>query len=322
MVYTVECRTSRTKEIGVSELGPSEELELPHAVALAWGVATNPQRGPKRELSIERIVEVAVQLADGGGLAAVSMAAVASELGFSAMSLYRYVAAKDDLLLLMEEEGVGLPPESIREAEGWQAGLRAYLSAVTDTYVAHPWLLDLPITGTPITPNSLAWLDAVLEVLEPTPFTAQDRLAVSLMLLAQARWEGHLSRGQAAAEAAEGAPSPEIDRRRAALLLELVSAERFPFLAPLLQSGAFGDDGYDPFVFAADRLLEGLEGYVRDREAGAPPAAAPPVLADPAERDPKVKEAVKARREAEKRLREARTRERDALKAARDRLAR
>ena len=32
------------------------EEALPRAVALSWGVAERPQRGPKRELSIERIV--------------------------------------------------------------------------------------------------------------------------------------------------------------------------------------------------------------------------------------------------------------------------
>src|SRR6187549_3710630 len=92
------------------------EPELPRAVALAWGVAANPQRGPKRELSIERIVEVAVGIADQGGLAAVSMAAIAAELGVTSMALYRYVTSKDDLLVLMQEHGIGLPPESVREA--------------------------------------------------------------------------------------------------------------------------------------------------------------------------------------------------------------
>lgn len=303
-------------------MGVSDEPELPRGVALAWGVAASPQRGPKREMSIERIVEVAVRLADVGGLPAVSMAAVASELGFSPMSLYRYVAAKDDLLLLMEEAGIGVPPETLREAEDWPTGLRTYLEEVTALYVEHPWLLDLPISGTPMTPNNLAWMDAVLGVLEPTPFTPQERLAVSLMLLAQARWEGHLSRGQAAAEAVEGAPSAELDGRRAALLGELVTAEQFPHLMPIITSGALGDEGYDPFVFGADRLIEGLVDYARARADGMPPAPAAPAPVDPAERDPKVREAVKARREAEKRLRDARTREREALKHARERLAR
>ena len=52
--------------------------ELPRGVALAWGVATNPQRGPKRELSIERIVEAAIEIADAEGLGAVSMSRVAA----------------------------------------------------------------------------------------------------------------------------------------------------------------------------------------------------------------------------------------------------
>ena len=57
------------------------EVDLPRAVALAWGVAANPQRGPKRELSIERIVDAAIAIADEDGLAAVSMSSVAAALG-------------------------------------------------------------------------------------------------------------------------------------------------------------------------------------------------------------------------------------------------
>ena len=45
------------------------EDALPRAVALSWGVAERPQRGPKRELSIERIVETAIAIADADGLA-------------------------------------------------------------------------------------------------------------------------------------------------------------------------------------------------------------------------------------------------------------
>ena len=94
-----------------------EELPaLPRGIALAWGVAANPQRGPKREMSVERIVDAAVELADAEGIGAVSMAAVAAKLGFTPMSLYRYVSAKDDLLLLMQEQATGLPPEEIKRA--------------------------------------------------------------------------------------------------------------------------------------------------------------------------------------------------------------
>ena len=52
-------------------------------------------------LSIDAIVAAAVRLADAEGLEAVSMARVAKELGFTTMSLYRYVTNKDELLQLM-----------------------------------------------------------------------------------------------------------------------------------------------------------------------------------------------------------------------------
>jgi AcrR family transcriptional regulator len=90
-----------------------EDADLPRGIALAWGVAANPQRGPKREMSVESIVDAAVELADAEGLGAVSMAAVAARLGYTPMSLYRYVTAKDDLILLMQEEATGLPPEHV-----------------------------------------------------------------------------------------------------------------------------------------------------------------------------------------------------------------
>src|SRR5690242_4367559 len=126
-------------------MSETADPELPRGIALAWGVAANPQRGPKREMSVERIVEAAVELADADGLAAVSMAAVAARLGFTPMSLYRYVTAKDDLILLMQEEATGLPPEAVREGD-WRAQLTALYRAQLDGYLRHPWVLDVPIS--------------------------------------------------------------------------------------------------------------------------------------------------------------------------------
>ena len=302
------------------------EPELPRAVALAWGVAANPQRGPKRELSIERIVEVAMQLADAGGLASVSMAAVASELGFTPMSLYRYVSAKDDLVLLMQESGVGVPPEAVREAaagdRGWRAALAAWEQGQLAGYLEHPWLLDIPIASMTPTPNNLAWFDAGLEALAATGLSYDEKASVVLAVQAQARWEGTARRGpgpngDAAAEA-----------RDAALLASLVTETEFPSIHAALAEGVFAP-GHESFAFGLERLLDGVDAYLTGRTAGAPvagTAAAADVTADErdveASRDQKYREAVKARREVEKKLREARKRERELLRAARDRLRR
>lgn len=297
------------------------EPELPRAVALAWGVAANPQRGPKRELSIEGIVEVAVRLSDAGGLAAVSMAAVASELGFTPMSLYRYISAKDDLVLLMQEAGIGVPPETIREAVGWRDGLRAWANEQLVCYLEHPWLLDIPIAGVPITPNNLAWFDAALGALAGTAIGADDKTSIVLAVEAQARWAGTIRRGYADAAAADP------DARDAALLAELVTPEEFPEVAAVIRAGAFAPGGADPevlddpFAFGLERVLDGIDAFLAGRGGAVVPATVD-ALADAASKDPKYREAVKARREVEKKLREARKREAELLKAARERLDR
>src|SRR5262250_3052406 len=83
---------------------------IPGSVAAAWGVRERPHRGPRPGLSLGRIVDAAVRVADAEGLDAVSMSRVAAELGTAPMSLYRYVTAKDELLALMVDAAYGPPP--------------------------------------------------------------------------------------------------------------------------------------------------------------------------------------------------------------------
>ncbi len=300
---------------------PDADPELPRAIALAWGVAANPQRGPKRELSIERIVDVAVELADQGGLAAVSMSSVASALGFTPMSLYRYVTSKDDLLVLMQERGVGVPPETVLEAEGWRAGLAAWAAATLEVYREHPWLLDIAIEGTPQTPNNLAWLDAALEVLAPASDDEEAKVAIVLAVTAQVRWQGLIERGYLAAAADAGVSPDALDTRASEMLASFITPEQFPRVHRALVAGVFAPGPDDPFAFGLERVLDGVERYLAASPAPAL-VAAPDPLGVQAARDPKVKEAVKARREAEKQLREARKRERERMREARDRLRR
>ena len=44
-------------------------------------------------------------------------------------------------------------------------GLDAWTRETVDIYVEHPWMLDIPISSTPVTPNNLAWLEVALQVL-------------------------------------------------------------------------------------------------------------------------------------------------------------
>ena len=79
--------------------GPgAAEAELPATVAAAWGVRERSQKGPKPTLSLARIVDAGVRVADSEGLDAVSMGRVAASLDTAPMSLYRHVSSKEELI--------------------------------------------------------------------------------------------------------------------------------------------------------------------------------------------------------------------------------
>lgn len=301
-----------------------EPPELPRGIALAWGVATNPQRGPKREMSVERIVDAAVELADADGLGAVSMAAVASSLGFTPMSLYRYVSAKDDLLLLMQEQATGLPPETVRDLEGWRARLLALYAEQVLLYQRHPWMLSVPITGSPITPHSSAWLDASLEALEETPLSADERMAVALAVTGNARWCGIVQAGYTEQSRGSGLAPDEVARRESELYDRVITSDEFPALRRAIDDGVFTSPS-DPFRFGIERVFDGVAAYIDALDRGAPAQPVTDWIAlDPVELagDRRLKEAQKAVREAEKALRLAHKAERQALREARERVAR
>jgi AcrR family transcriptional regulator len=299
------------------------EPELPRGIALAWGVAASPQRGPKREMSVERIVEAAMEIADAEGLGAVSMAAVAAKLGFTPMSLYRYVTAKEDLVLLMQEEATGSPSEATREAGGWRERLEALFGEQLQHYLRHPWVLDIPISGVPATPNSAAWMDAGISALDDTPLTYEERLAVMLLVTGTAHWAGTVLAGYARVEREQGVGSDTIARNEDAMFRALITAEAYPSLRAAIEAGAFLDDS-DPFSFALERGLDGVAAYIAAAAEGRRGERKQWVTlhdADIAD-DKKFREAQKAVRQAEKALRDARKLERLAAREAHDRKAR
>lgn len=308
----------------------ADEVELPRGLALAWGVAAHPQqRGPKRELSLERIVDIAVEIADADGLAAVSMSAVATQLGFTTMSLYRYVTSKDDLLLLMGEAALGTPPLSVTGATDWRAGLQRWHDETMAVYIAHPWLLDLPISGIPSTPANLSWMDTALELMSGTPLDPLECTAVLLLMSGHARWQATVERGYDEQARADEISPDDLDRQIAEMIATLVTPEQFPHLRPAIDAGVFTADA-DPLTFGLERMLDGVALYVESRSAGEP-STMPPEREQPPEtdafpKDAKVRaariarrEAEKAAREAQKKVREAVKREREAVQRARER---
>lgn len=249
----------------------NKQHPLPPGVALSWGIVKQPQRGPKREMSIDKIVETAIAIADKDGLAAVSMNRVASSLGFTAMSLYRYFPSKDDLLLLMQEavSDIPLPPDT--ETSDWRQCMRDFVNLCSSVYRDHPWFGDIPILGIPLTPNNLRFVDWALRSMRDFPITDFEKMSIVLLLSSYARSIGMLQRDMARALQAGTSPSAFSGIDYSAALKQLVEPERFPYLYPVIMSGAYtgetesDSDVGDDITFGLERILDGIDHYLNTR---------------------------------------------------------
>ncbi len=298
--------------------------EVSRLVALAWGVAAAPQRGPKRELSHERIVEAAIELADAEGLQAVTMQRVAQGFGFTTMAMYRYVASKDDLHLLMLDASIPDDAWAV-DHDDWRVGLEQWARTVHDAYRRHPWALDIPLSMEALLmPGQMRAVDAGLRAMRAMPGPLDTKLAVLMMLSVQVRGFALIARDVADAGGTVG----EATRR---LVREVALDGRLPDLEPLIASGAyFGDapeplpeeggrdgDGEDDLGIALALLLPGIEAALAGTPDDAPAAERNPRQALAAA-EAELAAAIALRKATQRRAGELEKRE-SRLRAARDR---
>jgi AcrR family transcriptional regulator len=245
---------------------------LPASIEAAWGVRERPSKGPRPALSLDRIVAAAVRIAADDGLQAASMSRVAADLGVSTMSLYRYVAAKDELLALMADLPFEAPPARRGPGESWRDGLARWAHTEREVYRRHPWVVRIPISGPPVTPNAIAWLERGLDAQRDTGLDEGEKLSVMLLLTGFVRSQAMLEADIAAAQAAGAAPPDvELMGTYGRLLARLTDPERFPALHAVIRAGVFDepDEADYDFSFGLERVLDGIETLIdRRRTAG------------------------------------------------------
>ena len=237
---------------------------LPPGLKSLWGDEGDASRKRRAGLTRVDIVTIAIELADRSGLTAVSMASIAKELGFSTMAIYRHVPSKAELLLLMEDAGIGAPPEAVFEPTGWRARLERMAQEIAAVYRRRSWLLAIPITGPPATPNNIRWLEAGLAALKETSLAAEDRFAVYFLVVSfiqgNLRFFAEIERGsQQNASGDIGGEEPY-----GMLLTRLMPPGRFPEVEEMIAAGVLDQDdsGEDEFAFALQRVLDGIEVFI------------------------------------------------------------
>jgi AcrR family transcriptional regulator len=239
---------------------------LTAGMAAAWGARAPVTKGPKPGLSLDQIVGAGIAIADAEGLSAVSMNRVASELGSSAMSLYRYVESKQELLTLMVDAALGTIPAG-PPGEGWRAGLSRWAWATVAAMRAHPWAVQVPISGPPLGPQSVAWFEDALRTMRDTTLGEGEKASIVLMLAGYARNQVS-TMGDVQAHFLDAAGTPhDAMRGYRDTLRALTDADRFPALHALLDAGVFdrADPPDEEFAFGLERILDGIEALIRAR---------------------------------------------------------
>jgi AcrR family transcriptional regulator len=241
--------------------GPgAAEAELPATVAAAWGVRERSQKGPKPGLSLARIVDAGVRIADAEGLDAVSMGRVAASLDTAPMSLYRHVSSKDELVRLMVDAAWGDSPGPVLSEEGWRAGLSRWAWGFRAALQRHPWAGRLPISGLPIMPREIAWFEDALACLADTGLTEARKASVIMLLSGYVRNLAATEADIAAAVAASGLGVDEWMASYPRMLGQLTDPRRFPALTAFIAAGVFdtADSPDDEFIFGLGRILDGV----------------------------------------------------------------
>jgi len=232
--------------------------------ALLWGPPGRPRRGPKPALSVERIVEAAIGLADEGGLEAVSMERLAQRFGFTTMSLYRYVPGKPELLELMIDAGIGPGPVLHGAAADWRGRLESWARQLWAGLHRRPWILEATGKLRVMGPNELSWLEAGMGALSSTGLSVRERQGACLAVLAQVRGMAQFSVGRRGGPKELTSAQWEVVTRR--LLVEREA--EFPQVAELV-SAAGRAQGLDALRFGLACILDGLGLLIAGKEAQA-----------------------------------------------------
>lgn len=217
----------------------------------------------REPLSRERVLRAAMALADRGGIDALSMRNLASELGVEAMSLYHYVERKEDLLAaigdrVMEEVELADP-----SGADWKNAVRRMAVSYHDALRRHPWIHGIGAAPTRVGQGRLRYMEWVLRTLREAGFSPRmTHHAYHILdshVVGSSLWEAGI-----AAAIPKGA-LPDL----AKTVLERVPIAEYPYFHEHAQQhiGKVTKGDRHPFELGLDLILDGLDRLRDERPA-------------------------------------------------------
>ncbi|GAA3215815.1 TetR/AcrR family transcriptional regulator [Nonomuraea helvata] len=237
-----------------------------------WMRPERPARGPKPVYSRRQITEAAVRIADAEGLEAATMRRIAAEIGAGAMSLYRYVPSRDDLIALVADRLQGEIDVTGMPSDDWRADLTRYAYGVRAMWLRHPWISTVHRALHSYGPNQLLLvervmgaLDAHVSIDENLAFMALLNGYVESAVREEISWAEEVRRS--------GLSEPEWLARSIPRVQQLLKSGRYPIFTKIVVQGR------QPRLGPEDRFRYGLERVLDCIAAALPSTAEPPAEA-------------------------------------------
>ena len=256
----------------------NDSPQLPPGLDLLWGRRERKRHGPKPGLSLEGNRRGRYRCRRRRGVGGGVNGPGCKELGFTTMSLYRYITSKEELLQLMWNASAQGAEELVLDGEGWRPKLRGWAIVQREMLDRHPWITQMPMAAPPLAPNSLTFVEHGLATMDGTNLAEADKLRIigliSSYTLSEARMAHDAARAAAQArEDTDAEPPPSWSFE--ALLRELVDEQHYPRLHRIAWSADIGSDpsGFEErqeFHFGLDRILDGVESLIERKPHRSP----------------------------------------------------
>jgi AcrR family transcriptional regulator len=215
-------------------------------------------------LSRARVMRGAVAVADAGGIGALTIRSLARELGVKPMSVYHYVANKDEILDGIVD--VVFTEFELPSAErDWRAEMRRSATSARRVLRRHPWALGLLESRTTPGPATLRHHDAVIGTLRGAGFS------VVMTAHAYALLDSYVY-GFALSEASLPINGPENVADVAESMMQQFSADAYPHLVELATEHILrpGYDFGNEFEFGLNLVLDALARSIPDNDSEPP----------------------------------------------------
>jgi AcrR family transcriptional regulator len=207
-------------------------------------------------LSRERILEGATRVADDGGLASLTIRSLAQALGVKPMSVYHYVAGKDEIIDGIVDSVFSEMDLPVAQGD-WRIEMHRRCASVRVVLRRHPWAIPLLQSRTSPGPATLRHLDAVIGCLRGAGFSLE------LTAHAYAVIDSYVY-GFAMSEASLPINGPEtVTEVAESMMLQYLAAD-YPNLLEFT-TGHILQPGYDfgfEFDYGLDLVLDALEARV------------------------------------------------------------